>query len=162
MHKTKIITSPFFAFILCHTSCLVCFTMRYELSVPCFTLMHNSSFYNKTLGCHFKPKIQFHSFIQFHFSLLSMYSHLFTAFLLVTVSKYFEDTYSHCGPVSYTLIYLFITAIIFVSKSQSLNISIQMCLLYGNISKFSYPGDTLPAAAGLMLEMFTQKMFMTN
>lgn len=57
--------------------------------------------------------------------------------------------------------YLFISAIISTSISLSLNISIQMCLLYGNISKFSYPGVTLPAEAGLMFKMYTQKMLAT-
>lgn len=50
-------------------------------------------------------------------------------------------------------------AIVFTTISQSLNISIQMCLLYGNISKFSYPGVLLPAAtAGLIFKMYTENV----
>lgn len=33
-----------------------------------------------------------------------------------------------------------------------------MCLLYGNISKFSYPGVILPAAAGLMFMTYTENV----
>lgn len=68
--------------------------------------------------------------------------------------------YGLCGPVVHILSYLFITDIIFTSISQSLNISIQMCLLYGNISKFSYPGVILPAA-GLTFKMYSKKMSAT-
>lgn len=48
-------------------------------------------------------------------------------------------------------------AIIFTIISHSLNILIQMCLLYGNISKFCYPGVFLPAAAGLIFKCTHRK-----